>query len=77
MTHTDVQWLLYLQDYLVQVGVTPSSVVTNCKILVVRYGLGNFLSGCLIQLAIDKLTNVSLASIDNLINVSLAYLQLG
>ena len=35
----------------------PSSVVTNCKILVVRYGLGRFLSGYLIQLAIDNLTN--------------------
>ena len=33
---------------------------TNCKILVVRYGLGSFLSGCLIQLVIDNLTNVSL-----------------
>ena len=59
--------ILYLQDHgcycmlLIQAGVTPSSVVTNCKILVVRYGLGSFLSGCLIQLAIDNLTNVSLA----------------
>ena len=43
---------------LIQGGVTPSSVV---KILVVRYGLGNFLSGCLIQSARDNLTNVFLA----------------
>ena len=39
---TDVQWSLYLQDhscYCIQAGVTPShrcSVVTNCKMLVVR-----------------------------------------
>ena len=38
---TDVQWLLYLQDHmvvivcsLIEAGVTPSSVVTNCKIRV-------------------------------------------
>ena len=32
-----------------------------CKILVGRYGLWSIHSGCLIQLAIDNLTNVSLA----------------
>ena len=46
---------------LIQAGVTPSSVVKSCKILVVRYGLGSFLSGFLIRLPIDNLTNVSLA----------------
>ena len=53
--------LVVIACFLIQASVTPSSVVTNCKILVVRYGLGSFLSGCLIQLAIDNLTNVSLA----------------
>ena len=40
--------------FLIQAGVTPFSVVTNWKILVIRYGLGSFLSGCLIQSAIDN-----------------------
>ena len=55
------RWLLYICKimvviacFLIQGGVTPSSY----KILV---GVGGFLSGCLIQLAIDNFTNVSLA----------------
>ena len=43
--------------FLIQACVTPQWLL-----LVVRYGLGSFLSGCLIQLAIDNLTNVSLAT---------------
>ena len=46
----------YIACFLIQAGVTPQWLL-----LVVRYGLGSFLSGCLIQLAIDNLTNVSLA----------------
>ena len=58
------RWLLYICKimvatigiacFLIQGGVTPSSY----EILV---GVGGFLSGCLIQLAIDNFTNVSLA----------------
>ena len=52
--------MVVIACFLIQAGAKPSSVVTNCKTLVIRYGLGSFLSDCLIQLAIDNLTNVSL-----------------
>ena len=39
--------MVVIACFLIQAGVTPS-VVTNCKNLVARYGLGSFLSGCLI-----------------------------
>ena len=48
--------MVVIACFLIQASVTPQWLL-----LVVRYGLGSFLSGCLIQLAIDNLTNVSLA----------------
>ena len=45
--------------------------------MVVRYGLGSFLSGCLIQLAIDNLTNVFLACLHAVIKTTTLFLQCG
>ena len=48
--------MVVIAFFLIQASVTPQWLL-----LVVRYGLGSFLSGCLIQLAIANLANVSLA----------------